>query len=73
MFPISILWNIKISLRQKFVLSGIFSLVILTIAIAVVRGSAFSGVYKSADEAGRKGLDPSWMAFWFYVELVVCE
>lgn len=72
-FPISILWNAGISLCQKLVLSSIFSLVAFTIAVTIVRGSIFFGVYKSGDDASRKGLDPSWMVFWWFIELIVCE
>lgn len=72
-FPISILWNTKISLCQKLVLSSIFSLVAFTIAVTIVRGSIFFGVYKSGNDASRKGLDPSWMVFWWFIELIVCE
>ncbi|KAL2278487.1 hypothetical protein FJTKL_14409 [Diaporthe vaccinii] len=70
-FPISILWNAGISLCQKLVLSSIFSLVAFTIAVTIVRGSIFFGVYKSGDDASRKGLDPSWMVFWWFIELIV--
>lgn len=73
MFPIFIMWNTRISLRQKLVLSGIFSLVMFTIAVTIVRGSIFFGVYKSGEDASRKGLDPSWMVFWFFIELIVCK
>lgn len=44
-----------------------------TIAVTIVRGSIFFGVYKSGEDASRKGLDPSWMVFWFFIELIVCE
>lgn len=62
-----------ISLRQKFLLLGIFSLVLFTIAVTIVRGTIFFGVYKSGQDAERKGLDPLWMMFWFFIELIVCE
>lgn len=72
-FPILILWNTKIALRQKLVLSSIFSLVVFTVTVTIIRGSIFGDVYKSAEEANHKGLDPSWMVFWFFIELIVCE
>lgn len=73
MFPILILWKVHISLSQKLLLSSIFSLVAFTIAVTIIRGSVFSSIDKSVEEANRKDFDPSWMAFWFFIELIVCK
>ncbi|KUI69817.1 Lipase [Cytospora mali] len=70
-FPISILWRVKISLRKKLILGGIFGLVGFTIAVTIVRGSIFGGVYKSINADGGSELNVSWIWFWLYVEYTV--
>ncbi|ROW07506.1 hypothetical protein VPNG_07141 [Cytospora leucostoma] len=70
-FPISILWRVKISLRKKLILCGIFSLVGFTIAVTIVRGSIFGGVYKTLNGDGGNELNVSWIWFWLYVEYTV--
>jgi hypothetical protein len=72
-FPISILCQTRISLRQKVILSSIFCLVGFTIAVTIVRGSIFGGVYKELDKMDRKVLDTAWCLFWFYIEFMVCK
>lgn len=72
-FPIFILWKVKITLRKKLLLSTVFGLVGFTIAVTIVRGSIFGGVYKSIDSTGTNEINISWITFWFYVELTVCE
>ncbi|KAK3331311.1 hypothetical protein B0H66DRAFT_546300 [Apodospora peruviana] len=69
-FPIIILWRTRIGLRQKLVLSSIFSLVGFTIAVTIVRGSIFGGMYKSLEQVDRKVMDTSWMEFWYIVQYV---
>ncbi|KAK4150237.1 hypothetical protein C8A00DRAFT_18196 [Chaetomidium leptoderma] len=70
-FPISILFKTRISLRQKIILSSIFCLVGFTIAVTIVRGSIFGGVYKELDQVDRKVFDTTWVVFWFYIEYMV--
>ncbi|ROW01376.1 hypothetical protein VMCG_05976 [Cytospora schulzeri] len=70
-FPISILCRVKISLRKKLILGGIFGLVGFTIGVTIVRGSIFGGVYKSIDADGGSELNVSWIWFWLYVEYTV--
>lgn len=74
-FPIAILWRTRvgISLRKKLILSTIFSLVVFTIAVTIVRGSIFGGVYKSIDENNMKSMNVTWIWFWFSVEFTVCK
>ena len=40
--PISILWNVRISLKRKFLLGGLFSLVVITMVVAIVRVTVVS-------------------------------
>ncbi|KAM0817185.1 putative glycoside hydrolase family 31 [Seiridium cardinale] len=70
-FPFSILWGCKLSLRKKLALSGIFGLVAFTIAVTIIRGSIFGGVYLSISEHNMKQLNITWIWFWFNVEFIV--
>ncbi|ORY03570.1 hypothetical protein BCR34DRAFT_520715 [Clohesyomyces aquaticus] len=70
-FPIVILWNVRISLRKKIILTCTFGLVALTIAVTIVRGSVFGGVYKSFNKSRGKSMNMSWMWFWMFMEFAV--
>ncbi|KAI0968225.1 hypothetical protein F4678DRAFT_206731 [Xylaria arbuscula] len=63
-FPLSILWGTSISLRQKYVLSAVFSLVLLTVAVTIVRTSAYGGANETVASV-------PWVWFWISVEWVV--
>ncbi|PHH60317.1 hypothetical protein CDD81_1843 [Ophiocordyceps australis] len=67
-FPISILWQIRISLARKIVIAAIFTLVVFTIIVTVIRGSIF-GVYEPIDQHSVKGT--IWIWFWFAIEFHV--
>jgi hypothetical protein len=69
-FPIIILWNVRISLRKKLILSCTFGLVALTIAVTIVRGSVFGGTYRKFNANEMTNLNPGWMWFWIFVEFV---
>lgn len=70
-FPCWILWNCKVSLQKKLVLSAIFGLVTFTIAVTIIRGSIFGGVYQSITEHHMKQMNITWIWFWFNIEFVV--
>ncbi|KAI0400158.1 hypothetical protein F4802DRAFT_586427 [Xylaria palmicola] len=70
-FPIWILWGCKLSLQKKLALSGIFSLVAFTIAVSIIRGSIFGGVYHSISKHETKQLNVTWIWFWFNIEFIV--
>ncbi|KAH6658460.1 hypothetical protein BKA67DRAFT_656651 [Truncatella angustata] len=70
-FPVVIVWQTKINLRQKLVLTSIFLLVAFNIAVTIVRGSIFGNVYGAVQEANHKVLDTAWALFWFFMEYVV--
>ncbi|KAK3335205.1 hypothetical protein B0T19DRAFT_436090 [Cercophora scortea] len=70
-FPVSILWRIRISIRKKIMLSGIFGLVAFTIAVTIVRGSIFGGTFKTIDENNFRAMNVTWIWFWFSVEFMV--
>lgn len=70
-FPIFILWNVKISLHKKLVLTAVFGLVGLTIAVTIVRASIFSPQYKAINGGSTEEVNICWVIFWFYVEFTV--
>ena len=72
-FPIAILWRAGITLRQKLILSSVFCLVGFTIAVTIIRGSIFGGVYKDVDQVDRRVIDTIWVLFWFVIEYIVCK
>ncbi|KAL1845875.1 hypothetical protein Daus18300_014421 [Diaporthe australafricana] len=72
-FPTWILWGCKVGLRKKLALSGIFGLVAFTIAVTIIRGSIFGGVYQSISEHNMKQLNITWIWFWFNIEFDVCS
>jgi hypothetical protein len=64
---------VQIDRKKKIMLFGIFSLVSFTIAVTIVRGSIFGGLYKTIDEETRRDMDVTWIWFWFFIEFAVCE
>lgn len=70
-FPFWILWGCKLDLQKKLALSGIFGLVAFTIAVSIIRGSIFGGVYQSISEHEIKQLNITWIWFWFNIEFIV--
>ncbi|KAK9425269.1 putative Integral membrane protein [Seiridium unicorne] len=70
--PVAILWKSRISNRKKLILTFIFCLVFLTIAITIVRGSVFHQVYNSATSTGKGQMQSATFTwFWFYCEFSV--
>ncbi|KAI1439196.1 hypothetical protein GGR50DRAFT_690546 [Xylaria sp. CBS 124048] len=70
-FPFWILWGCRLTLRKKLALSGIFGLVAFTIAVTIIRGSIFGGVYQSISEHHKQQLNITWIWFWFNIEFIV--
>ncbi|KAK8129473.1 hypothetical protein PG999_001853 [Apiospora kogelbergensis] len=70
-FPIWILWGTKVTLQRKLALSGLFGLVIFTIAVSITRGGIFGGVYESVSHDHINQLNITWILFWFGVEYIV--
>ncbi|CAI6336756.1 unnamed protein product [Periconia digitata] len=70
--PVVILWKSHIERRKKVILSLVFGLVFLTIAITIVRGSVFSEVYSQSSPSGKaKTQSGSFTWFWFYCQFSV--
>ncbi|KAI9882167.1 MAG: hypothetical protein M1823_006087 [Watsoniomyces obsoletus] len=62
--PIHLLWRAKITRRQKLLLSGIFSLSIVVIVIAIVR------VAVNTAKPGQQ-LESTWVFLWSFIEASV--
>lgn len=62
--PIAMLWNIKINIRQKLALAGIFSLTVITMIFAIVRIAVITS-------QSRATLDQSWLYLWSAIEASV--
>lgn len=58
--PVIALWNVRISLKKKLALMGIFSLTVITIVFAVVRIAVMPNKDSSADI--------TWLCLWAHVE-----
>ncbi|KAH7329690.1 hypothetical protein B0I35DRAFT_474258 [Stachybotrys elegans] len=69
LFPVTILWSTRLSMRRKLLLTSIFCIVFLTIAITVVRGSVFHDAYDNSGSG--KILSATFLWFWFYCEFTV--
>ena len=61
--PTALLWNMKMPLRRKLVLIGIFSMTILVIAVSIIR---VTEVYSKNMPS-----DISWLFFWSDIELAM--
>ncbi|SLM34725.1 hypothetical protein LPUS_00159 [Lasallia pustulata] len=67
--PISLLWKVEITVKQKVALAGIFSLAVITMTFAIVRVTVISILTQQPDV--------SWLYIWSFVEqtvaiIVVC-
>ena len=61
-------------MRQKLVLTGVFLLVGFTVAVTIVRGNIFGGVYKAVGDANHlRVLNIGWLLFWFMIQYIVCK
>ncbi|KAL3421936.1 hypothetical protein PVAG01_06092 [Phlyctema vagabunda] len=68
LFPIAILWRVKISLRKKIYLSSMFMLTLFAVVMAIIRGTISYGRVAS-DYSQSQNI--SWIWFWLQMELIV--
>ena len=61
--PVALLWNVQISLRQKFALWGILCLSIFTMITAVVK--------VAGGNINHGQVDSAWAIFWLQIEAAV--
>lgn len=75
--PITLIWNVRIRWEKKLALMGIFSLVLVTMAISIVRvvvnsGLTTSSIVQVTDTNGlTKQPDTSWLYLWSSIEQCV--
>lgn len=69
-FPVAIVWKVRISLRKRLYLSALFLLSIFTVAMAIIRGTISYGRIAS-DYTQSQNI--SWVWFWFQLEFIVGE
>ena len=62
--PVSLLWRVKMPLRQKLALMGIFSLTVIVMIISIVRVA----VTRTSDKVNA---DQTWLFVWANVEMGV--
>jgi hypothetical protein len=62
--PVLLLWKVRISLRRKLALTGIFSLTIIVMIFAIVRVAIVTTDNSNADI--------SWLYMWSSIEMSVC-
>jgi hypothetical protein len=62
--PISLLWSVRVSLGRKFLLAGLFSLVLVTMVIAIIRVTVVGKGYVG----GNKQAEITWLYFWTFIE-----
>ncbi|KAI0891997.1 hypothetical protein F4806DRAFT_500578 [Annulohypoxylon nitens] len=70
-FPIYVLWNVRIDIRKKLILTALFSLVVFTVLVTIVRGSIFSGAYVPVNEPDTRPVNVAWLWFWFCIEYII--
>lgn len=68
LLPIILLWNVQIRLGKKLALVGIFSLSIVTMAVAIARAADIGATQKS------NGLpDSTYLWFWSSLQSFLCR
>jgi hypothetical protein len=68
--PIVILWKVRLNLRKKLILAGIFSLTLFTVAVTIIRGTIHTG--KVATD-GSQTQNIAWAWFWLSIEFITGE
>jgi hypothetical protein len=55
-----ILWNVRVALRKKIILTAVFSATVIVMAVAVIRVVSVNSVHQNIELA--------WLHFWTFVE-----
>ncbi|KAK3988843.1 hypothetical protein QBC44DRAFT_397407 [Cladorrhinum sp. PSN332] len=70
--PIVIVWNVRLSRRQRLALTALFAMSLFTVAVIIVRASVF---FKDRPSKRPTPINLSWTWFWtvmeFYVSFVI--
>jgi hypothetical protein len=65
--PISILWNVRVSFVRKIQLGALFSLVVITMVISIVRVAVVSSNLSTSNNQ----VENTWLYLWHFVESAV--
>ncbi|KAK0736792.1 hypothetical protein B0T21DRAFT_289165 [Apiosordaria backusii] len=63
--PIALLWNIRLTMRKRLLLSAVFSLTLFTVAVTIIRGTIHHGRIASDFT---QSMNIGWVWFWLSVE-----
>lgn len=63
--PVNLLWKVRLSIRKKLALGGIFSVTVIIMVFAIVRVIVISSYSPQPDQ--------SWLYMWSSVEQAVCK
>ncbi|KAK7965879.1 uncharacterized protein PG986_000156 [Apiospora aurea] len=69
--PVIILWRSRIEIRKKIILTFVFGLASLTIAITIVRGSIFHNAFDADGRITKSSQSITFTWFWWYCEFGV--
>ena len=59
------LWKVRLSIRKKFALGGIFSITVIIMVFAIIRVVVVSSYSQQPDQ--------SWLYLWSSIEQAVCK
>ena len=62
--PVNLLWKVRLSIRKKFALGGIFSITVIIMIFAIVRVVVVSSRSQQPDQ--------TWLYMWSFIEQGVC-
>ncbi|KAK8066881.1 hypothetical protein PG997_013628 [Apiospora hydei] len=69
--PVIILWRSRIEIRKKIILTFVFGLASLTIAITIIRGSIFHNAFDADGRITKSSQSITFTWFWWYCEFGV--
>lgn len=69
-FPLAIVWRVRLNLKKKLYLSAMFMLSLFTVAMAIIRCT--SGYTRVASDY-TQSQNSAWSWFWMEMELFVCK
>ncbi|KAI1131764.1 hypothetical protein F5Y10DRAFT_261927 [Nemania abortiva] len=70
-FPISIFWNSRLKLRQKIVLSAVFSLVGFAIAVTIIRGGFSTNLNEPSAAAQLNVAFDFWITLEYFISFLI--
>ncbi|KAK4458328.1 hypothetical protein QBC42DRAFT_276964 [Cladorrhinum samala] len=71
LFPMLILWRVRVSVRKKAILAGVFGLVAFTIVVTSFRNNIFNSEIRDMRNGDIRAINLAWSWFWHHVQLSV--